>query len=114
MRAILIDVVNRFLKEIQVGSSLEDYYKIINCGSIEVAIRLPNEDVCYVDEEGLLKKANFFFFIKGGIHVFAGNGIIVGTGREGESIDAKSSMEEIKQRVSFLTRTELESLFGLS
>jgi hypothetical protein len=55
-------------------------------GWLECAVRLPHGNVCYVDEEGMLKKQDHFFMIMGNSQPLAGNGLVVG--REVETDDS--------------------------
>jgi hypothetical protein len=103
MRAIQIDSVNRVIKEIQVNG-LEDLQKAVG-GLICWAHELSNGDTLFVDDEGLLKEPENFFFIQGARQPFAGNGVIVGAADiEGDSTAALSSIEGIREIVAFLKR----------
>ena len=102
MKAILIDTVNRTVTEVD-AKGLQDYYRLLNCEMIEVAIHLGNEDVIYVDEEGLFKQGTSYFTFKGAHQPFKGNGIVVGTDNDsGETIDCKSDLDTIKRSVRFV------------
>lgn len=102
MKAILIDTVNRTVTEVD-AKGLQDYYRLLNCDMVEVATHLGNEDVLYVDEEGLFKQDTRWFKFKGGSQPYKGNGIVVGTNvRTGNTIACKSDLETIKRCVEFL------------
>jgi hypothetical protein len=111
MKAILIDVENREVKMVEVEKGIHAIYEKINCDCFTV-VSLENEDAIFIDDEGLLKlsETSKFFFIEGYHQPLAGNGLILGTDEEGESVDAKSSLEDIKNRVRFLTIQEVYAM----
>lgn len=101
MRAILIDVANRALTEVELpdgdtAESAEAMHKHLG-GYLEVAFQFPNLDTIYVDEEGLLKGHVLnWFTVKGGHQPFAGNGLVVGCDDMGNSVAAKTTIEELE------------------
>lgn len=67
---------------------------------MEGAHRFDNNDIIYVDEEGLFhRKSGAFSF--DGSHPFHGNGLVCGGNDEGGSEDVKTSIEEIRAKVEF-------------
>lgn len=108
MRAIKIDVHNRVVREIELHSDdelcLRDMQHAVG-GHIEKVTILDNNDTLFVDEEGLLKgpHADQFFTFEGYPEPLCGNGLIAGWRPEdGETIAAKSPLEEIQKRVTFV------------
>jgi hypothetical protein len=113
MKAILIDSRAKTVTQVETDGSLESIYKLIGCDLVEVVgnAHLVGEDIIYVDEEGLLK--NYFdadgneidaptFDVRGANHQsFVGNGLIVGTSEDGDTISAETSLTEAQQAVSF-------------
>lgn len=84
--------------------SLEEMYKLIGCKTIE-AVRSPilkGQDVIYVDEEGLLHEPSLFFKIAGFAQPIAGNGLIVGTDSQGNSVNAKTPLDIVVRSVQFM------------
>jgi hypothetical protein len=78
VHAILIDAAARTIKVVLLGEDhLQSAYKLIGCELIEAAVRLPNGDVVYVDEEALVKRdpPEGSFMFQG--RAFKGNGLIV-------------------------------------
>lgn len=104
MKAILIDVVNKEVKEIEIGKGIDEMYKFLNCDCFTVASYLPNEDAIFVDDEGLMKGTDEFFTYQEAHQPFAGNGLIMGCDEDGESVDCKISLDEVKSRVEFYSR----------
>lgn len=104
MKAIKINSKNKTIEQVEV-KDWRDISPLIGCGTFTVAMVLENEDTIYVDDEGLLTlgRDSTFFEFEGGHQPFAGNGLILGCDEEGESCDVKASIEEIKNKVKFLS-----------
>lgn len=110
MRAIFINSETRTVTEgeIDATATLRGMQKAVG-GLIERGASFANGDELYVNEEGLLNAPQFFFDI-GAHQPFAGNAIIVNANRRsGATTAAKSSVEEIRQRVVFLTLEEVRA-----
>ena len=107
MKAILIDSINKEVKEIEIGKGIDEMYKFLNCQCFTIASYLPKEDAIFVDDEGLLNGTDVFFTYEGAHQPFAGNGLIMGCDDEGESVDCKIGLTEVKEKVKFYSRYEL-------
>lgn len=107
MKAILIDSINKEVKEVEIGKGIDEMYKFLNCEIFTIATYLPKDDAIFVDDEGLLNDTDAFFTYEGAHQPFAGNGLIMGCDDEGESTDCKISFAEVKEKVKFYTRYEL-------
>lgn len=106
MKAILINAFTRKISYVNVeqgDNELQSIYEHLECQMIEAPLYLENSDIVFVDEEGLLKECNHFFYILGAQQPYAGSGLILGTMRNGDSTDAESELDEIKSRVKFLS-----------
>lgn len=103
MKAIKIDTKNKSVYEIEVFT-LADLQEAVG-GYIETALNFDNGDTLYVNEEGLLREPFGFFYYRGAIQPYAGNGIIVGINREdGDTIPAKSDPGSVVKDVMFVDR----------
>lgn len=100
MKAIKIDVEKQRIYEVDF-KDFNDIQKQIGCDCFTTAFDLPNGDVCYVDDEGLFKENLKYFTFQGAHQPFAGNGLIVGTGREGKSKNAVSMLIEVAEKTEF-------------
>jgi len=103
MKAYLIDP-SRFTiapVEIDRDHTLEQLYKHIGCDMVE-AVYLENGDTLYVDEEGLLKRQWHFIVLDGYPQPIAGKGVLVGATPAGNSTDAKTSLEALTAKVSYM------------
>lgn len=102
MRAIKIDPVNRRVEAIDTKADLADLYRLIECHLVE-AVYLGDDQVLWLDEEGLLHEPTkpFFAFRGHEDRPFCGHGIILGS-NEGENIDTTLSVPDIHDRVVWL------------
>lgn len=112
MKAIKIDATNQTVTEIEIDGSLDDIYKHVECRCFAIGAYFENEDAVYVDDEGLLVGKEAFFELEGiTSYPLAGNSLIVGTDMNtGKSIDCQTTLEEVKQKVSFLTYSQFRKL----
>jgi hypothetical protein len=111
IRAILIDSVTHEVKEVQIPSrGLQEVYSLLRCGIVECAYPHSEKDMhsMYLDEEGLYNQSHDFIEVKGyGQQLFAGSGLITGfDANRGETTDCTYTVDEVKQRVKFLTRLQ--------
>lgn len=112
MRCIVIDVETREVKEAQIpetGDSGASFMQGVVGGfftSAGIIARFADtEDILFVDDEGLLKEKPGSFAFAGMNHPtdvgFAGSGVIVGIDGAGETVGARTSLAEVRQKVAF-------------
>lgn len=111
MRAILIDAVNRLIKEVEIGTGIADIYKNIGCDTFAVAGNFNENDnnlldSLLVDDEGLLKPdLPIFSFSPPGWQMqkeFAGNGLITGVDyNNGETIPCRIPLFDLATYVEW-------------
>ena len=94
MRAILIDPAKQTVTEVDYDGNFRSINKLIDCQTFAVPYVLENEDSLYVDDEGLWG-ATHFFTIEGYPEPLAGKCLILGTDEDGESVAAKSDIEDL-------------------
>ena len=110
-RAILIDAKNKTVTVVEKGEGIQDIYKHLGCDTFDL-VRLGRGVDCYIDDEGLLKEAyidedgtkhnmNGFSF-PGFAQPIMGNGLIMGSDEEGESIDSPVSVGQVKAVLTFV------------
>jgi len=102
MKAILIDVHNKDIKEIEHDGKLENIYDLINCRAFDL-VTIDDVNAIFVDDEGILKD-NLYFEYSGNERVmqFAGSGLVLGYNGEGKTISTTLSVEDVKGKVRFL------------
>lgn len=110
-KAILIDSKARAISEVEVEEDVAAYNKLIGSECYTGGPRLPNRDGVLVDDEGLLKldENTTFFAFDNYPQPLAGNGLVLGCRPNGETANVKSSVEDIKKRVTFYTMAEIRS-----
>jgi len=100
MKAILIDVINKEVREVEHDDTLESIYKHVDCGTFDV-VRIDNLNSIYIDDEGLFIEDQQFFNYVIDLRVanLAGNGLILGVDDEGNTIEPTLTLEEVKSSV---------------
>tara|TARA_B100000700_G_scaffold103552_1_gene116885 strand:+ start:3070 stop:3444 length:375 start_codon:yes stop_codon:yes gene_type:complete len=104
MKAILIDVKNQLVKEVEHDDTLDNIYELIDCRTFDV-VSIDGKNSIYVDDEGLYREDQLYFEYFGTEHSvrLAGNGLILGLNREtGDSISPTLSVEEVENKVRFI------------
>lgn len=107
-KGILINVKDETITEVQVGD-FRHIQKLVDCDLFEIVGLGGNQDL-YVDEEGLLflNGQSKFFTIEGYPQPLCGNGLVLGSNRNGESVNTKFTVEEIKSKVKYHTLSEVQ------
>lgn len=115
MRAILIDAVERDVREVDYDGSLDSVYQMLRCELID-AVRVSENDSMLVDDEGLLTSDDGdspFILLRNG-SVIAGSALVVGSPDEnGDTTSCQYSVEDVAPFVIFATRDELLDKFGI-
>jgi len=107
MKAILINVVEKKVQKIDIDEfNLQNsLYGFIGngCSYIATPVRYDNGDVMFIDDEGYLHEN-----LLGGFYYpdyrtpICGNAVIIGENDEGDSMDCRSTLEEIEQNLKWL------------
>ncbi len=105
MKAILIDVQNEEIFEVEHDDTLASIYKLVDCGTFDV-VNIDGVNSIYVDDEGLFVEDLLYFKYTGTTDSvsLAGNGLILGVDDEGETISPTLMLEEVEQAVTFLPK----------
>lgn len=102
MKAILINVKNKEIKEVEHDNTLKSIYEHVECKTFDV-VRIDDINSIFVDDDGLVNSDLYFrYFANSSSATLAGNGLILGVDDEGESISPTISVEEVKDSVHFL------------
>jgi hypothetical protein len=112
MKAILIDVEKREVREVEIGDGIDPIYEQLKCDCF-TCVDIDDRNTVYVDDEGLLKvnRNSVFFQYDDGEIPLVGNGLILGTDYEtGESIDTNLNVEDVRKTVKFLTYGDVLAL----
>ena len=112
MKAILINPQQESIRHISYDGDYKSIYRIIQCTTFEAVYLFDNGDTLWIDEEGLLRESNFAFDIKADNPKFnqtiMGSALILGTDAEGESIECKSKLDDIKSIIKFRGKVAIE------
>lgn len=117
MRAILIDPVDRSIKEVELGDDYREIQRKLSYTDEYVTftpLELNERNVMYLDDEGLLKAGLRVFQWKGYMSPLAGRGLILGQDSEGDSVSTTMTVESIKRKVFFVPGTFTTGEFGPS
>ena len=103
MKGILIDPWTKSVTEVQIDKGLNPLYKAMDCSCITAPIILENNDTFFLDDEGLFKENSVWFCLghRGYEFRFVGKAVVLGGDEEGDSVDAKSSIDDIRKRCTF-------------
>lgn len=112
-KALLINVETKQVTEIILDRELSSISEAIGngCELFCVPVDYENGDAMYADDESLLRTND----IKGGFifpnwnFPLINNAIILGTDDEGDSIDCKSTIEEIQKDIIFITEEQAKT-----
>lgn len=105
MRGILIDPAAFEITEVQLETDndrLQQIYDLLRCDTFD-CVGLANGDTLYVDDNGLATGSPFHFIVADYLQPLVGRGLILGTNDEGESVAAKTILEDLRKRITFMT-----------
>ena len=104
MKAYLIDPRKRKISKVDYNGDFHQICGLINADIFTAVCPFNNLDTIYVDDMGLYKEINHCFSVKcdnGKTQDLYGNGLILGTQKNGESMAVKTSLKEVKKRIFF-------------
>lgn len=115
IKAILINAIEKTVSEIQINSenSLKEFYSLIGCDCITRAPLKENDDdfSLFVDDEGLLKGPENFFYYNNAWQPLAGNGVLIGCDpNTGENCDVSINIIDVLNNIRFASVNELRLL----
>jgi hypothetical protein len=109
MRAIFINTKNREVKEIEFKGDFQDIQTLLEVDCF-TCVQMDDEgNTLYVDDNGLFNEENDFFQVNTSDlrlshpYPLSGNGLILGTDDEGESVGTEMEVPQVE----FFTRGEI-------
>lgn len=111
MKAILINPYDQTITQVDYSGDFRDIYKLIEAECFDVA-NITHGDGIFVDDEGLMNGPTHFFEHADYHSPLAGKGLILGCNSEGESVDCKTTVEEVKSKVKFSTILEMRARYA--
>jgi hypothetical protein len=113
MKALFIDPTDETIRFISYDGDYKSIYRILGCRTFEAVYPFDNGDTLWIDEEGLLKDSNFAFNIRADNPKFnqtiMGKALVLGTDAEGESIECKTTLEDLKSKINFQGKVAIEN-----
>ena len=103
MEAYFIDSENKTVSMIDYDGDWRSIKQIVGCDMFTVLNLNEEGDSLFIDDEGLIidqENQNYFWF-EGYPTMLAGNGLVLGTDKEGESIEPCMPIEWVRERVRF-------------
>ena len=107
IKGILIDSEERRIKPVDVESDdIDQMHRLIKCECF-TCVRFGSgrsemvSEMVYVDDNGLLNDPKRFFSVPGYLGWLAGNGLILGVDRRGESVSTELTVEQVESVVRF-------------
>ena len=112
MKGILIDPHKEEISEVEVGDGIHEIYRVIDANLFDIAT-LSEDDVMYIDDEGLLKENRYFMchsfpVLLGGQRNFAGKALILGYNNEGDSFSTQLTVNDVEKRIKWLPEDHVE------
>ena len=112
MKALFIDPIDQTIRTLSYDGDYKSIYRILDCTTFECVYPFNNEDTVFIDEEGLLKESNFAFNIRADNPQFSqtlfGKALVLGTDAEGESVECKTTLEDLKSRIDFQGKVSIK------
>lgn len=106
LKGFIIDVGLRTIVEVETTGELAEIQAAVGVSIVTVA-DIDNINCVYIDDNGLFVPNQEFFTING--MPLAGNGLVIGTGREGESISSTLDLEDLNIMVTFKTLEQMRN-----
>jgi hypothetical protein len=109
-KVIKIDVVTKSVYHVELGNDYKEIYGQIGngCTTFCSPLNFENEDFMFADDEALLRDSD----IVGGFYMthwntpIIGNALIIGSDEEGNSVDSKTTIQEIQSQIKFIDAEE--------
>ena len=104
MKAYLINPIKEEISVVDYNGDFHQILKFIDAEIFDAVYPFKNADTIYVDDMGLMKPINHYFQVKcdnGNSQDLFGLGLVLGSNEKGESIDAKTTLKELKKKITF-------------
>lgn len=104
MKSFLIDPFNQKIEVAIYSGDYKDISKLIEAdsGLFDVVRLYANQDVAFVDDEGLYVEDQKFWIHKNYPTPLAGKALVLGTDDEGDSISPATSIDQLKDDIKFI------------
>ena len=115
MKAYLINPTTKTIEQIDYSGDYHDIYKLCNFEIFTLVTMTGDGDGVFVDDEGLLKEGQDFFYVtheNGDLSQYvmlAGCGLVLGCDDQGESVEPKMSIDDLRSRIHWANPMEAET-----
>ena len=109
IKAIIIDPFLQIVKETEIEDDLDGLQGGVGGHNIETALYIDDSNVMFVDSEGLFH-TDQQFFVYGEQFPLAGQAVIVGTGKDGDTIGTTLTALDVAKKVGFHTVSEISAM----
>ena len=100
--AILIDPIARIVTEVMWNGHYKNIAELTDCDTYDCARINAEGDGIFVDDEGLFKEQQYFFWHEDYGQPLAGKGLVLGCDAGGESVTPHTTLEEVRKKVRFV------------
>lgn len=101
MKAILIDPHSETISEVFYDGNWKTIAQWIDADLFDV-VQIGNDDLIYVDDDGLSKHGQKFFYMQGWPHPLAGKALVLGDSHYGEVEDVHTDIELFRNSIKFM------------
>lgn len=112
MKAILIDPHSETISEVVYSGDWKSIKLWIDADTFDCAY-IDNQDVLYLDDEGLFRADVKFFYIAGAAQPFAGKALVLGSTDDGDTVGVNVSVETLRQNVRFMDAQTVRQLASM-
>ena len=115
MKAYLINPTTKTIEQIDYSGDYHDIYKLCNYDIFTLVTLTGDDDGVFVDDEGLLKEGQDFFYVtheNGDLSKYvmlAGCGFVLGCDANGDSCEPKMTIEQLRSRIHWANPMEAEA-----
>jgi len=103
-KAYLVDPETKLISLVFI-KDYKDIQRHIDCDMFTMAFRLDNDDVLYVDDNGLSMKNNYFAVLDAYQAPLAGRGLLVGSNAQGGDENVRTNMLDFAMMVKWAEST---------
>lgn len=110
MKALKIDTKLKQVIEIELEKGLKPIYEQIgnDCNTFACPVTFDNNDALHCDDEGLFHEFDGGIMMKDWSYPIVGNLLVIGTNDEGESVDCKTTKEQLEKQIIWVSKDKCE------
>lgn len=98
IQGYLIDPEKQTIDPVKYNGDYKEIYKLIECGTFTI-VRIDDENMIFVDDEGLLNNPRHFFCLRGYPQPLAGKGLLMGSNEDGDTVSSTMDLDKVKDLI---------------